>query len=50
MITLDIKSKDFKEAYERGRAAKYHVGFGWNNGLRVFVIYGKSGGSTEAIP
>ena len=38
-----------QQAWEAGRVDKYLIYLGWERNLRQYVIYGKSGGSKDAI-
>ena len=38
-----------QQAYELGRVDKYLIDLGWERNMHCYVLYGKSGGSKEAI-
>ena len=44
-----IKDEELQKAQEQGRAGKYVMDLGWRENYTVYVVYGKSGGSKEAI-
>lgn len=44
-----IRTKRLQQAWEAGRVEKYLIDPGWERNLRQCVIYGKSGGSKDAI-
>ena len=40
-----IKTEELKKAWKIGRVDTYPVDLGWEESLRTYVIYGKSGGA-----
>ena len=49
VIKESIKTARLKQAWEAGRVEKYFIDLGWERNLRQYVLYGKSGGSKDAI-
>ena len=49
VIKEKIRSKRLQQAWEAGCVEKYLIYLGWGRSLRQYVIYGKSGGSKEAL-
>ena len=49
VIKEKIRSKMLQQAWQAGRVEKYLIDIGSERNLRQYVIYGKSGGSKEAL-
>ena len=49
VVHTDIHTPAFREVHEAGRANKCLVDLGWEQTLRIFNIYGKSGNGKEAL-
>ena len=49
VIKEKIRTNRLQQAWEAGRVEKYLIDLGWERNLRQYVIYGKSGGSKDAI-
>ena len=44
-----IKSGRLQKAWQAGRVEKCCAGSGWEKNLRSYVVYGRSGGTKEAV-
>ena len=44
VVKEDIKTEELKEAHKLGSVEKYTIDVGWEQSIKVYVIYGCSGG------
>ena len=48
VVKESIKTARLKKSWEEGRVEKYLADLGWERNLRIYAMYGKSGGTKEA--
>ena len=49
VVESQIKTEDFRRAYDQGLVAKCEVDYGARQNINLYEVYGCSGGSTKAI-
>ena len=47
IVQAERKTGAFQIAWNAGRAEKYEIDLGWEANVTIYVIYGKSEGSTK---